>query len=96
MIVNVGKTNWKRGDLFVWLTGAALALSLILPTALLIGIFVNAMGSFWPEEIQILNLNDGSKVLGSQVGREIIPNYGTPADRQETYRVQIKKANRDI
>lgn len=96
MIVNVGKTIWKRGDLFVWLTGAALALSLILTTALLIGIFVNAMGSFWPEEIQILNLNDGSKVLGSQVGREIIPNYGTPDDRQETYRVQIKKANRDI
>jgi len=96
MIVNVGKTIWKRGDLFVWLTGAALALSLILTTALLMGIFVNAMGSFWPEEIQILNLNDGSKVLGSQVGREIIPNYGTPGDRQETYRVQIKKANRDI
>ena len=96
MIVNVGKTIWKRGDLFVWLTGAALALSLILTTALLLGIFVNAMGSFWPGEIQVLNLNDGSKVLGSQVGREIIPNYGTPVDRQETYRVQIKKANRDI
>ena len=96
MIGNVGKTIWKRGDLFVWLTGAALALSLILTTALLMGIFVNAMGSFWPGEIQILNLNDGSKVLGSQVGREIIPNYGTPDDRQETYRVQIKKANRDI
>jgi phosphate transport system permease protein len=59
-------------------------------------IVVNAMGSFWPGEIQILNLKDGSKVLGTQVGRENIPNYGTPDEREETYRVQIKKANRDI
>ena len=96
MIVNVGKKIWKRGDLFIWLTGAGLALSLILTTALLMDIVVNAMGSFWPREIKILNLNDGSKVLGTQMGREIIPNYGTPDERKETYRVQIKKANRDI
>jgi phosphate transport system permease protein len=96
MIVNVGKKIWKRGDLFIWLTGAGLALSLILTTALLMAIVVNAMGSFWPGEIQILNLKDGSKVLGTQVGRENIPNYGTPDEREETYRVQIKKANRDI
>ena len=86
MIVNVGKTIWKRGDLFVWLTGAALALSLILTTALLIGIFVNAMGSFWPGEIQIFNLNDGSKVLGNQMNREIIPRYGAQDERQKTFR----------
>ncbi len=96
MAVNIGKKIWKRGDLFIWLTGAGLALSLILTTALLMGIVVNAFGSFWPEKIQILNLNDGSKVLGTQVGRESIPNYGTPDERKETYRVQIKKANRDI
>jgi len=96
MIVNVGKKIWKRGDLFIWITGAGLALSLILTTALLMAIVVNAMGSFWPGEIQVLNLNDGSKVLGTQVGRENIPNYGTPDEREETYRVQIKRANRDI
>lgn len=96
MAVNIGKKIWKRGDLFIWLTGAGLALSLILTTALLLGIVVNAFGSFWPGKIQILNLNDGSKVLGTQVGRENIPNYGTPDERKATYRVQIKKANRDI
>ena len=96
MVVNIGKKIWKRGDLFIWLTGAGLAISLILTTALLMAIVVNAMGSFWPGKIQILNLNDGSKVLGTQVGRETIPNYGTPDERQETYRVQIKKGNRDI
>jgi phosphate transport system permease protein len=96
MIVKVGKKIWKRGDLFIWMTGAGLALSLILTTALLMAIVVNSMGSFWPGEIQILNLDDGSKVLGTQVGRENIPNYGTPDERKETYRIQIKKANRDI
>ena len=96
MIVNIVKKIWKRGDLCIWLTGAGLALSLILTTALLVAIVVNAMGSFWPGEIQIFNLNDGSKVLGNQMNREIIPRYGAQDERQKTFRVQIKKGNRDI
>jgi phosphate transport system permease protein len=96
MIVNIGKKILKRGDLFIWLTGAGLAFSLIMTIALVFAIVVNAMGSFWPGEIKVLNLKDGSSVLGMQVGREKIPNYGPVDDKTELYRVQIKKANRDI
>ena len=95
-MVNLGKKIWKRGDLFIWLTGAGLSLSLIMTMALVLAIVVNAMGTFWPGEIQVLQLNDGSQVLGVQVGREQIPNYGSPDEQKEVYRVQIKKANRDI
>lgn len=92
----VGKKIWKRGDLFIWLTGAGLALSLIMTTALITAVVVNAVGSFWPGKIQILNLKDGSNVLGVQMAREKIPDYGTVESKTDLYRIQIKKANRDI
>ena len=95
-MVNVGKKIWKRGDLFIWLTGAGLAFSLIITVALVLGIVVNAMGTFWPGEIRILHLNDGSQVLGTQVGREVIPDFSSGAKRVDIHRIQIKKANRDI
>ena len=95
-MLDVGKKIWKRGDLFIWMTGAGLALSLIMTTALLVAIVVNAAGSFWPGEVRILNLTDGSSILGMQVGREKIPNFGSPDEKPDRYRVQIKKANRDI
>jgi phosphate transport system permease protein len=93
---DIGKKIWKRGDLFIWLTGAGLALSLIMTTALLLAIVVNAMGTFWPGKIQVLTLKDGSQVLGMEMGREKIPNYGTPDEKPGRYRIQIKKSNRDI
>ncbi|MBT3923836.1 MAG: phosphate ABC transporter permease PstA [Nitrospina sp.] len=91
-----GKKVWKRGDLFIWLTGAGLALSLIMTAALLMAIVVNAMGSFWPGELKILDLKDGSRVLGIQMAREVIPDFGPANGKPELYRIQIKKANRDI
>ncbi|MBC8287680.1 MAG: phosphate ABC transporter permease PstA [Nitrospinae bacterium] len=96
MLIATGKKIWKRGDLFIWWTGAGLALSLIMTTALIMAIVVNAVGSFWPGEIQVLTLNDGSQVLGMQVGREKIPDFGPSNTKPERYRIQIKKANRDI
>lgn len=96
MIIDTGKKIWKRGDLFIWLTGAGLALSLIMTLALFLAILVNAMGAFWPGEIKILHLHDGSQVLGVQVGREKIPDYGSDPKKLDHYRIQIKKANRDI
>ena len=84
-----GKKVWKRGDLFIWLTGAGLALSLIMTAALLMAIVVNAMGSFWPGELKILDLKDGSRVLGIQMAREVIPDFGPANGKPELYRIQI-------
>jgi phosphate transport system permease protein len=95
-MLDLGKKIWERGDLFIWLTGAGLALSLIMTTALLLAIVVNAMGTFWPGKIQVLNLTDGSKILGMHMEREKIPNFGPDDEKEELFRVQIKKANRDI
>ncbi len=94
--MGTAKKIWQRGDLFIWLTGAGLAFSLIMTAALLLGVVVNAAGFFWPGEIRILSLHDGSQVLGVQTGREMIPDFSAPDGKSGRYRVQIKKANRDI
>ncbi len=96
-MLKVGKKIWKRGDLFIWWTGAGLALSLIMTVALIFGIAINATLFFWPSEIQVISLKDGSHVLGMQMEREIIPNLQTATTGEaDVHRIQIKRANRDI
>ncbi len=89
------KTVWKRGDAFVWMAGAGLALSLIMTAALLFAIFLNAAQFFWPGETVKFFLKDGRTVLGEITGREDIPNPENP-EAPIKYRVQVKQGNRDI
>ncbi len=86
---------WRRGDFFIWLSGAGLALSLIMVAALLLAIFVNATQFFWPGETVSIFMNDGTKVLGQVTARESIPNPEDP-EAPLKYRIQVKKGNRDV
>ena len=53
---------WRSGEPFIWLTGGALALALIMVAGLVGVIAMNALGFFWPADIVRLTLRDG-KVL---------------------------------
>ena len=90
------KRFWKSGDPFIWLTGGALALSLIMVAGLVIMVFVNGLGLFWPSSIVHLNLTDGRELMGQVIQREKIPQPGTPPETPERYRTQIKVGNRDL
>ena len=81
---------WRSGEPFIWLTGGALALALIMVAGLIGIILANALGFFWPAEIVRLTLRDGGSLAGSVVERERIPG----ADG--TYRIKLKVANRDL
>jgi phosphate transport system permease protein len=86
---------WKRGDVFIWLSGAGLAFSLIMVAALLFAIFFNATQFFWPRETVSFFLEDGRTVLGEVTGRESIPDPDNP-EAPLKYRIQVKQGNRDI
>ena len=81
---------WTPGNSFVWLSGGALALSTILVVGLLLLIFVNALGFFWPADIARLALEGNVSILGQIVERERVPG----SDNQ--YRIEIKQGNRDV
>jgi phosphate transport system permease protein len=87
---------WKSGDPFIWLTGGALACSLIMVAGLLLLILWNGLGFFWPTEVTRLLLVDRSVVLGQIVEREAIPQPGAPVGTPAKYRLKVKQGNRDL
>ncbi len=80
---------WRVGEPMVWLSAAALALTLLSALTLLIVIMINGLGVFWPASIQELQLTDGSRIYGQQLQVE------ETADRSGMRR-QYKIANRDL
>ena len=55
---------WRSGEPFIWLTGGALALALIMVTGLVGVIVSNAIGFFWPADVVRVTLRDGKTLTG--------------------------------
>ena len=81
---------WRSGEPYIWLTGGALALALLLVAGLIGLILVNGLGFFWPRDVVRLALGDGKVVTGQIVDRESVPN------RPGEHRIKVKVANRDL
>jgi phosphate transport system permease protein len=90
------KRFWKSGDPFIWLSGGALAFSLVMVAGLVILVLVNGLGSFWPSPIARLTLADGKELMGQVAQREKIPQPGAPPGTLERYRIQVRVGNRDL
>lgn len=80
---------WRVGEPMVWLSAAALSMTLLSAIILLVVIMVNGLGVFWPAPIQELMLKDGSRIFGQQMQVE------ETADKSALRR-QYKIANRDL
>ena len=87
---------WASGSLFIWLSGGALACSLLLIGGLLTLIFINGMGYFWPKDLVQLTLKDGTRVLGEMVDTQRIPGTVSPEFPEGQARIQLKVGNRDL
>ncbi|HKO21493.1 MAG TPA: phosphate ABC transporter permease PstA [Candidatus Eisenbacteria bacterium] len=80
----------RGGEPFIWLTGGALALALLLVAGLIGLIVVNGLGFFWPKDVVQLTLADGKVLAGQVVEREAVPGQG------DAHRIKLKVANRDL
>ena len=85
----------RRGDHWIWLTGSALGISILMISGLVVVILVNGLGFFWPAALEQLTLKDGSVYLGELVNREGIPDPGQP-DHLKRQRIQLRIGNRDL
>ncbi len=92
------KKNFNSGELFIWITGMGLAISLIMISGLLFLIFLNGKDYFWSSELYEIRLNDGRRVLGEIVKEELVPNFNLPDSLKNKgiKRIQLKIGNRDI
>ncbi|MGH7560679.1 MAG: phosphate ABC transporter permease PstA, partial [Gemmatimonadales bacterium] len=84
------KRFWGGGEPFIWLTGGALSLSLLLVVGLISLILYYGLGFFWPKAVVRATLGDGTTMTGQVVEREPVP--GKPGE----YRIKLKVANRDL
>jgi phosphate transport system permease protein len=84
------KRFWRSGEPFIWLTGAALALALIMVAGLVLLILVNGAGFFWPKRIVRVTLADGQRLTGQIAQREAVPGAAGQ------YRIKLRVANRDL
>ena len=92
------KKFFKTGDLFIWLTGMGLGISLIMISGLLVLILMNGKDYFWASEIIEVTKKDGSKVFGNQISKEIVPLLNLPDSLKDKdiNRIQLKIGNRDL
>jgi phosphate transport system permease protein len=89
------KSIIRGGDPFIWLTGSALGMSLLMILGLVVVILTNGLGFFWPSPVEKLTLRDGSVFAGEVVAREGVPAPGT-ATANLRRRLQLKVGNRDL
>ncbi|HWC03252.1 MAG TPA: phosphate ABC transporter permease PstA [Methylomirabilota bacterium] len=81
---------WRSGEPFIWLTGGALALALLLVAGLIGLILYNGLGFFWPKDVLRLTLRDGKVMTGQLADREPVPG------KLGQYRIKLQVANRDL
>src|SRR5688572_29909020 len=84
-----------QGEGWVWFTGSALGICLLMVGGLVALILVQGLGFFWPDPLMRVGLKDGSLFLGELVQSEPIPAPGTPEHNQK-HRLQLKVGNRDL
>jgi phosphate transport system permease protein len=85
--------RWRTdvlGEGLTALCGGALAFNLLLVAALLGVLVVNGMGHFWQDDLWLVELGDGSRLLGEITDREEMPGEDAAS------RVQVKTGNRDV
>lgn len=81
---------WKRGEPFVWATGAALSFVLLMTAILLFVVLANGLAVFWPSSIDLIEHTDGGRIMGELQDTEPVP------DQPGTTRSQYKIGNRDL
>lgn len=60
--------RWRRGEGgWPWLTAGSVALSLLMVAALLTLLGVRGLAHFWPSEVELVTLSDGSRFAGQRV-----------------------------
>ena len=94
------KTRFRKilasGDLFIWCSGAGLAIALLMIIGLVVLIGINGLIYFWTPDVLELTLDDGTRIIGELTGSEQIPNSASAEHPEGQTRIRIKVGNRDL
>ena len=85
---------WKAGDAYIWISGLALMITLVMIGGLLFLIATKGLGSMWPADIGRYALRDGSVYLGQLRARESVREQDGASGSES--RIKLKIGNRDL
>ncbi|MGH9366794.1 MAG: phosphate ABC transporter permease PstA [Thermoanaerobaculia bacterium] len=94
MAFSTERAQGESGAVFIWMTGAALAASLVMIVGIVLLVASRGLVVFWPRPLALLTLEDGKKYVVEELSRERMP--ATPEDPTPGERVQVRLANRDL
>ena len=112
--MKTGKPNvlvwWKKGDAWIWVNGAAVAVSIIAVMGLLLLLAVKGLGHFWPDDILETRYRapgaDAAEeivLIGEIVDREMVSGaqlvsagIGVTEESRQYSRLLLKLGNRDL
>ncbi|MGC9518707.1 MAG: phosphate ABC transporter permease PstA [Desulfuromonadaceae bacterium] len=83
------KQFYYRGEPQVWITAAALGVTLLMALILILVVLFNGLGAFWPKRLATLELNSGQSLMGHILKEE-------PRPYADGTRMQLKVGNRDL
>jgi phosphate transport system permease protein len=86
---------FRKGEPMIWLTGAGLAICLLMIGGLITLVGAKGLDIFWPRELSRIRTSDGKAVLGEVRGREKAADAGG-AGEAAGYRIRVKIGNRDL
>jgi phosphate transport system permease protein len=81
---------FSQGEPMLWLTGGGLAISLLMIVGLLMLVFYQGMGTFWPAEVPRFETRDGQVFMGEVTRQEQTAEKG-----QETRKL-VRTGNFDL
>lgn len=101
------KNWWKSGSPWIWLTGGAVTISMIMVFGLILLILVRGFGTFWPHDVIETNYTQPGKDAVTVIGQlrrsetltaTIIRDAGVPIPEEQltVTRHLIKSGNRDV
>ena len=88
----------KKGELFIWLTGLGLGISIVMIAGLLVLVFFNSADYYYPSKMAEIKKLDNNILLGQIFQTENVPQASLPDSLkgEMIFRNQIKIGNRDI
>jgi phosphate transport system permease protein len=92
------RNTFSRGDHWVWFTGAALAVCLLMIVGLVGVVLVNGAGFFWPHKLARADLKSGGQILGIITRTESFRKFSKDAHQEPAMlrRSQFKVGNREL
>ena len=89
--------TFSQGEHLIWLTGAALALCLLMIAGLIGVVLYNGVTYFWPHALTQADVKGDGKILGVVIRTENFRKFtGSNQEPVELTRSQFKVGNRDL